>query len=159
MEHQEKQRSPSLMKTVVGGLLLLPMSLLLRLAERFMRTLSSNGNSQQSTSGLSMDSSSMPSSLTTQRSGSSLPIPPIQGLSEKDLIGSLLMKPPFSPETSGSNTYVPPFQTDKDGRYSCQPLEGTTGFMISTREGSLAIILNGILGNTPVQVRGTSGIT
>ena len=158
-ERQGKLRWLSLMRIVVGGLLLLPMNLLLRLVVRLTRTLFSSTSSLPQTNESSMDSFSKPSSSTMQRSGSSLPIPPIQGLSERDLIGLSLMKPLSFQEQFGSNTLDQPSQIDGDGLYSFQRLGDTTGYMISTREGSLMIIQNGTLGNTPVQVQGTSGIT
>ena len=159
MGQQEKQRQPSFVRIVVVGLLLLPMNLLLRLVGRFMRTLSLNTNSQRSPSESSMDSFSMPSSSTIQRSGLNQPTLPIQDLLGKDSIGLSLMRPPLFLEQFGSNISGLPFQIGEDGLYWSLHLGDTTGFMISTQEASLVITPNGIHGNTPLQVRGISAIT
>ena len=69
MEQQEKPKLRSFMKILGGGLLLLLMNLLQRLAERFTKTLSSNTSNQPLTNELSMDNYFMPNSTTIQRSG------------------------------------------------------------------------------------------
>ena len=158
LEQPEKQKQQSFWKIVVGGLLLLAMNWLTKLAEKFTKTSSSNTNFQRSTSESSMDSFSTQSLSMERRSGSNQQTAPTLDLLERDLIGLSSTKQPSFQELYGSNIYDQPYLIDKDGRYSYRRLEDIIGFMICTPEGNPAIVLSGPRGNTLLPLVGILGI-
>ena len=151
-----KLRWQSIRLRLVDGLLHRLMTWRLKLGERFIKILYSINNLQSLKEWSAAQCSPQPSK-TEARSALNQPRIPTP-LSEKDLTGLSLMKPPSFQSELGSNTSDLLYQTEVGGFYSCQLPEGLTGYMIYTSEGSLLIIPNGNHGNTPVMGHGISGI-
>ena len=141
------------------GLLLRLMNWLLKSVGKFTKTSSLNINSQPSPNELSTDSFFTQNLSTGQRFGSNPGNHPTHALSEKGLIGLSSTRRQSSLKRFGSNTSDQRCQIGEGGLYLYQHHGDTIGFTISTLEGSLMIIPNGNLGNIPLILRGTSGIT